>query len=240
MAKPKAGRCVHCLQTVEAITEDHLFPKSWYPETTPPDLEKWTIPACGPCNSAHGENESELRLLLAACVDPKSEAAVGIWQKALDSINPAKGKSPLDIRMRELTRRKFTKKLRPADGVPMQHVLPELDPNRPKGGLALHVPAQGLRKFVDKLVRGTVWVTERRYIEGKDVRMSFIRLEDAEEVFQIFERFGELYERGPGIRIRKAVAPELPSEPIFVFDIWNQFRVYAYLQDVEARGRSPN
>src|SRR5712664_1759312 len=124
MPKAKPGRCVHCLQVVAAITDDHLFPKSWYPETTPANLEKWKIPACDSCNKAYGKLESELRLQLAACVDPKSEAAAGIWQKVLDALNPAKGRNPLDMRMRKLARQRFLKQLRPAAGVPMEHVLP--------------------------------------------------------------------------------------------------------------------
>lgn len=227
----KAGRCVHCLQVVEAITDDHLFPKSWYPETTPTNLEKWKIPSCGPCNKAYGKLESELRLQLVSCVDPNSEAAAGLWKKALDSLNPDKGRSPLDKRMRKLTRDRFLKQLRPAENVPMDHVLPETKPDRAKGTIALVVSAKGLHRFVEKLVRGTVFITEQRYIENKKIGMAFLRPEDEKDVLQILEQFGELHERGPGIRIRKAYSADAKDNPIFVFDIWDQFRVYAYVED---------
>jgi len=81
-------------------------------------------------------------------------------------------------------------------------------------------------------VKGTVYLTEQRYIENKQIGMSFLRPEDEKDVLQILEQFGELYERGPGIRIRKAVAPEAKDDPIFVFDIWDQFRVYAYVENI--------
>ena len=55
MAKSIPGRCVHCLHEVDAITDDHLFPRSWYPTTTPQNLEKWKFPACGRCNREYGK-----------------------------------------------------------------------------------------------------------------------------------------------------------------------------------------
>jgi hypothetical protein len=44
------GKCVHCLQDPVELTWDHVLPVSWYPTTTPPNLEKWQIPSCWPCN----------------------------------------------------------------------------------------------------------------------------------------------------------------------------------------------
>jgi len=114
----------------------------------------------------------------------------------------------------------------------MEHVLPETKPDRPKGSIALHISATGLHRFIEKLVRGTVYLTEERFIENGKIGMSFLRPEHEKDVLHILEQFGELYERGPGIRIRKAVAPEQQNDPIFVFDIWDQFRVYAYVENV--------
>src|SRR5947208_16017660 len=35
------GKCVHCLKDVAERNSDHVFPASWYPDSTPPNLEKW-------------------------------------------------------------------------------------------------------------------------------------------------------------------------------------------------------
>lgn len=235
MAKPKSGRCVHCLKFVGAITDDHLFPRSWYPDTTPANLEKWKIPACRPCNGEYGKLEAELRLQLAACLDPKSEAASGIWAKVLDSLNPDKARDSFDALKRKRARKKFLEHLRPAEAGLLKHALPEIRP-RPLGGIALTVPAKGLHRFVEKLVRGTVYLTEKRYIENKRIGISFLRPEDALDLQQLMEQFGEFHERGPAIRIRKAVAVEAREDPLFVFDIWDQFRVYAYVEDEPKEG----
>jgi hypothetical protein len=34
------GKCVHCLKDVEERNSDHVFPASWYPDSTPPNLEE--------------------------------------------------------------------------------------------------------------------------------------------------------------------------------------------------------
>ena len=61
MAKKKLGpgKCVHCLKDVEERNSDHVFPESWYPDSTPPNLEKWQIPSCIPCNSEYGKLEQD-------------------------------------------------------------------------------------------------------------------------------------------------------------------------------------
>jgi hypothetical protein len=161
MAKRRAGRCVHCLQQVEALTNDHLFPRSWYPKTTPPDLEKWKFPACSPCNTSYGKIEEGLRLRLAACLDPKASSSAGIWQSVLDSMNPEQARDPYDAFKRKVARQRFLREVKSADMDKYRdHLLPEIHPERPMGTLALHVPAKHIEKLVEKLVRGVVYLTK--------------------------------------------------------------------------------
>jgi hypothetical protein len=195
-------------------------------------LEKWKFPACKRCNREYGRLEEQLRLLLAACLDPKADAAAGIWAKALDSINPEKARDPLDAIKRRSARKRFLKRVKEADPSWGNDALPEIHADRPKGGLALLVPADDTHRFIEKLVRGTVYLTERRYIEqDQEVTVSVLRPEDSEPIVSLLEQFGELYERGPGIRIRKAVAHDARTNSLFVFDIWDQFRFHGALMD---------
>lgn len=209
-----------------------MFPRSWYPSTTPENLAKWKFPACGPCNKEYGKLEEELRLLLAACVDPKADGAVGIWAKALDSINPEKARNPLDALKRKSARRRFLARVREADQSMANSSLPEIYADRPKSRLALLVRAKEIRRFVEKLVRGTIYLTEQRYIEADQrITISLLNPEDGEPIMRLLEDFGELHERGPGIRIRKAVAQDAKSNVLFVFDIWGQFRFHGAVTD---------
>ncbi len=214
------GRCVHCLRIVAPITEDHLFPRSWYPETTPPNLAKWKFPACLECNRAYGRLEEQLRLLLAACTDPKGDSSAGIWRKAYDSISPHKARGPLDAIKRKSASKRFLQRLREVDSsAPGQ--LPEIHTRRPRGDLALLVPADDLHRFIEKLIRGTIFLTEGRYIENdQEITVSILGPEDGDPIVALLDRSGELHERGPGIRIRKAAAVDAPTNSLFVFDIW--------------------
>ena len=55
--RPPPGKCVHCLSDPVPRTWDHVFPESWYPDTTLRNIEKWEIPACQLCNREYGKSE---------------------------------------------------------------------------------------------------------------------------------------------------------------------------------------
>ena len=94
------------------------------------------------------------------------------------------------------------------------------------------VPAKETHKFIEKLVRGTIYLTERRYVEqNQEVTVSLLRPEDSQPIVTLLEQFGELHERGPGIRIRKAVAQDARTNALFIFDIWDQFRFHGAVMD---------
>ena len=70
--KPGKGRCVHCLKEGVERNWDHVLPKSWYPETTPADMEKWQIPSCIACNDRYGKLERDLIGRLGLTLDAKN------------------------------------------------------------------------------------------------------------------------------------------------------------------------
>jgi len=43
------GVCIFCGKESE-VTDEHIFPESWYPDDTPKDLWLWQGPACYACN----------------------------------------------------------------------------------------------------------------------------------------------------------------------------------------------
>lgn len=74
---PKVGKCVHCLRDPVELTSDHMFPKAWYPDTTPEDLEKWQIPSCFECNQRLGKLENDLLGRVALALDAKKSRVEG-------------------------------------------------------------------------------------------------------------------------------------------------------------------
>src|SRR3989442_6875773 len=85
-ATTKLERCVHCLLMTDSPEADHVFPKSWYPDSTPETVQRWTVPSCPKCNRTHGQLEKDLFLRMIFCVDSKSEAATGLAAKALRTL----------------------------------------------------------------------------------------------------------------------------------------------------------
>src|SRR5271169_2434899 len=80
------GRCVHCLRLTDSVTADHVFPSSWYPDSTPESVQRWTVPCCSDCNRELGKLERDLLIRLVLCVNPKSEAASGLASRTLRSL----------------------------------------------------------------------------------------------------------------------------------------------------------
>src|SRR5271155_3734122 len=80
-------RCVHCHEPLKKKrTKDHVFPRSWYPRTTPANVQRWTVPSCGSCNGKFGEMEKELFIRLVLCVGPVKAEASGLSRAALESL----------------------------------------------------------------------------------------------------------------------------------------------------------
>src|SRR4029079_15657963 len=83
------------------------FPVSWYPDSTPENLERWKFPACAPCNAEYGKLEQDLLLRAGLCLDPATLQASGIPERVLRSIAPEHAKNEHDRRVREARRRKI-------------------------------------------------------------------------------------------------------------------------------------
>src|SRR5215831_12374580 len=74
--RPKSdGRCIR-RAVLTAKTYDHVSPSCWYPDSTPSNVQRWTVPSCSRCNRELGAVEQELLLRLGLCVDPHKTAAL--------------------------------------------------------------------------------------------------------------------------------------------------------------------
>jgi len=231
MAKKfKAGRCVHCLKTCNTLTSDHVFPRSWYPETTPNNLEKWQIPACKKCNKKYGKIENYLLLRFGLCLDRNQEGAKGIPEKALRSINPKIGKNVKDSYHRKKTRQKILREALMANEMPKTAILPDfgLHPAQDfADAIGVLVGVEELEALGDKLVRGITYVSNGRYIEeDHDIKIYFDPNQSA--VFaEAAKKFGAKYHRGPGILVSHAAAKDDPVSGVFDFTLWGTFRFWA-------------
>jgi hypothetical protein len=229
--RPPIGKCVHCLLENQQRTWDHVFPESWYPETTPLNLDKWKIPACDPCNKEYGRLEQDLMLRIGLCVDPNTFETAGIVPKVLRSMNPQFAKDEIDRLARESQRKKMLGQLIEGADIPTASIYPRFGEKwgRPQEQqVAVPIPKKSVDRLFEKIVRGLVYIEDGRYIEPPyAVSLHPTYQTDMPEVAGILDKFGTTHARGPGIVVRRAVVPEDGLTAIYEITIWGMFHTYA-------------
>jgi len=222
-------KCIYCLKIFDKLTSDHVFPKSWYPETTPQNIEKWQAPACKKCNKKYGKIEEELLLKFGLCVNPFRYESLGIAQKALRALKPNHGKNERDKTIRQRKREKILREAIVPTSVPLSSIFPNFGFHygiEPKDQLAVLVPEKGLKAIGEKFVRGITWVLDGQYIERKYKIDIYFFHEHADNPFvKILCKHGRLYLE-PGIRIIRAMAKEEKICGIYSMEIWSQLKMY--------------
>src|SRR5262249_29070982 len=207
------------------------FPKSWYPDSSPPDLYKWQIPSCISCNNALGAIEEEFSRLVSLCLDPDDIASRSIVQKVLRSMKPLEAKNERERNVRAaLGRRVLTEALEGA-AIPQVGTYPGMGEKwgRPiEEQTAVLIPADSFRRIAEKIVRGIFYVEDNKFIEPPYI-VEFFALDpsNGKHIRQMIDRFGKTYAREPGIVVGRAVAPEDGMTSLFEIELWHQFKMYA-------------
>lgn len=235
--RPPPGKCIHCLQDPVLRTWDHLFPRSWYPATTPLNLEKWQVPACTTCNREYGKIENDLLLRFGMCLDPDKAGASGIPDKALRAMNPRFGKTPEDALARQRTRGKFLAGMRLASTVSRESFYPNSHNRWPvdKRAAAVVLPRKSLQRLTEKFCRGIFYLEDEAFIESPyEIVHYAVRDEAAEPVVNLLITHGKMYAREPGLTIYRAVAIDNPKEALFSIELWGQIKMYASVSAANA------
>lgn len=232
MAKPAGpGKCIHCLCDVPERNWDHVFPESWYPETTPPDMEKWTAPSCLRCNSDHGKVEQDLLIRFGLCLDPADPAAKGIVDKALRSIKPEFGRNPRDREQRFKKQKKIFREMLRFRHVPDRGIFPNFGPAHvagPDGYIGVRLDKNDIEKVAAKIIKGVAFVQDGIFIdENYDLSIYFLEDEGAKPVIEIINQHGVQLHRGAGLVVRRAVIPDDPRAGLYALEIWQRAKVYA-------------
>jgi hypothetical protein len=231
------GKCVHCLKEVEERNYDHVFPESWYPDSTPPDIEKWQIPSCIPCNSDYGKLEQEFLIKIGLCLEPDNPASATIVQKALRSLKPAAARNPRDARHRFGRSQRIVAEALEGDKIPDHGHFPGLgDRWADISGerTAILVPKESFVRITEKIVRGICFIEDGIFIEPP-YTIDFYALPENSIMpwTDALDRWGKVYAREPGIVIRRAVAHEDGISSLFEITFWKQFKTYAIVSKPE-------
>ena len=224
------GKCVHCLDDVEERDSDHVFPESWYPSSTPPNLEKWQIPSCIRCNRDYGKLEQDFLLKVGLCLDPFNPASASIVQKSLRALKPAAARDVRDARHRQAKRHKILAEALQGDQIPDYGIFPGLDDRWRIASerMAILIPKESFERITKKIVRGIYFIEDSLFIEPPYEIDFFALPEDSIAPWKdALDRFGSVYAREPGVVVRRAVSHDDRLCSLFEITFWKQFRTYA-------------
>lgn len=235
-------RCVHCLGYFEELTEDHIFPKSWYPDSTPQNMEKWVVPACFECNNRLGEIEEETYKKLASGTDSDDIAASGISEKVARMFDLSSAKNEKSRRRKEANLKKICRDLLCTDKMPkglMKNFGPSKD--APDKSMLVHVSIpNSLDPITDKIVRGLEFRLRNRLIDT-DRKIKIIHPPEPTDVISselaslnsILEKNGTKINQGPGFTVR--YAKDIYGSILYHIRIWGKWEIWASVFNVSLK-----
>jgi len=228
--KPGPGQCIHCLRESEERNWDHVIPESWYPGSTPANLERWKIPSCPPCNSAYGRLEQELLLRLGLCIDRKTVVASGISEGVARALDPKYAKNDRDRRSRIAKRAEILEEMKRASELSDEGYFPNFGPPPGVSGTRLPrllISRDSLVKLGEKLIRGITYVDAQQVISPSyKIQVSFPHEETVADVTRLIRRHGTTEYRGPGVLVERARLPGDKLQALFKITIWGRVRIY--------------
>jgi hypothetical protein len=226
------GKCVHCLRLSSTITHDHGLPDSWYPDSTPANVQRWTAPSCTECNRALGRLERDLLVRVVLCIDPKKEAVSGLAVKVLRSLGRhTEGLSPEERAHRDRLGAKLKAELLARSNVSAQSIIPGLGPHEGSPWL-VPIPWAGLSILAEKIAR----VSEHR-VKGRFVETPYGVRTSVDQSGGVIPKplvpFATFFDFGPGFRIARLFSIEDPLIVRYWISIWGSLhlRVYIDLED---------
>jgi len=232
MANRNSGtRCVYCLKISKKITDDHVFPKSWYPKNTSINLEKWNVPSCEKCNSKLGKVEEDLRTHLGLCLDPNDERSLGIPDTVLRSLDPCKGRNERDKHIRKERRRKIISEINTPDSSSLENVLPNFGkiPGVKYDQLKLvPVSPEDLYTLIEKIIRGMTYINTNRYIDSSYKIEKYIC--DDEQIpgfIDFINKFGTIHNRDQAFIVKSAIIENEDFVGLYSIEIWGKLKLFA-------------
>ena len=223
-------RCIHCLKETDEITDDHVFPTSWFPSSTPQAIQRWTAPSCGQCNNELSKKEEDLLGRLAICLNPEQTAGFGLADKILrsfgvGSIDPNK-LSEKELSIREKKRQKFVQEINSFAG-PINPIAKIDDRENIKKGPPIPITGELLLSVYEKIVRGCEYVMgNARYIEPP-YRVQIFGDQVKQEFEDTFKGLPVTRELGLGFKITRIIAAEDPLTVLYNITLWDTFKIYA-------------
>jgi hypothetical protein len=152
MGKPV---CVYC-RAAESVEKEHVFPRSWYPESTPSNVQRLTVPACRSCNERFKRAEEDFAQAVVMGLDSTRPEAAGVYERLSGSWKPSRAMPGRDFRHRVSRRQSILRNAVWSDPLPGATTMLV---RTPSGLVVRAAPTSPLDQgvvnlVVEKLVRG--------------------------------------------------------------------------------------
>jgi hypothetical protein len=203
---------------VEKPTSDHIFPKSWYPDSTPPNLEKWQMPSCEDCNRKYGKLEDDLLQRFSLCVDNRALESLGLGTRLVKALDPSRGRDSRDTEIRVR---------RAAKLLGQQHVptgdKPIVQMSNAPSGVAIPVKVRDLELLGEKIMRGMIYLHMGLTV-GDEFDLFCNAFPRPHPTFDaLLASKGALHQNGPGIRIRWIKPGATPLGCTFMIEVFGVY-----------------
>lgn len=166
------------------------------------------------------------------CFGPDDASAAGLPEKAIRSLDPREARDERDRRARIAKHAEIGVAISQASKASSPRVvIPNFGPGESGAGAKpITIPKDALRRLVEKIVRGFTYVhTERLITEDYVIESSLDQDDGGRMTMELIERYGNDFHRGPGIVIHHAMTGDDPVTAMFIIEIWNRLRLYAFV-----------
>jgi len=188
------------------------------------------MPSCSECNSRMGKIENELLLKFGMCVPPFAPSSLGVAQKAMRSVDPHSAKNSHDAEHRKKRRERLLKETINPATVPLSSIFPGFGFHAgqdPTQETAITVVEADLKAIAVKVIRGTTWVIDEKYIEPDyEIKIYFVRDPKFSQFYEPLVKFGNTYSLGTGLTVKRAVADADRMSSLYYVEIWQQVFMY--------------
>ncbi|MEO8906078.1 MAG: hypothetical protein ABI627_31530 [Polyangiaceae bacterium] len=242
--------CAYCRVESDRLEDEHVFPESWYPNTTPTGVAKIKVPSCSECNRNYGRTEERLQRQLAVCIDVANPAAQGVWDRVRRSLRPQDGRNARDARIRAGNRDKLMRSVHaapvgsagqlPGFGAIEGRLTPEPSGLLTLAADAVKIAAADVASFTEKLVRGLHYCVHEAPLPTDVEVRTYVVSED--EWPALLERTRAMTAQGvpPGFIFWRGAAQDDPMFAFWYFWIWGQVCLQASTVPLKFASREPH
>lgn len=208
-------KCIHCLDEKGPFNEDHVFPEGWYPENTPPGIEKPTAPSCLKCNNSLSKVEERLLRVFSFGFSPNERDHKEIYERMKRSISESAGKSERDKRIRAVTKKNFFRDFYPIKIFPKHSIVNPNQQNIEEDSLGV---VFSRNTFLKKVTKGIIYNCGRVIYVPPIYEFSFFHFQcppiGLHKIQHVKREFG------PGFSFWYWEHPEFPPNSIVQIKIW--------------------